>query len=166
MSFKKNLAQGKKGEKYVYKSLTSANIECEYNKDEQSRLEYDLKGKINNKKFTIEVKLDFLAAKTGNIAIEFYNSSKNEKSGINGTKATIWAHIILDEGNPVIYLASVKKLKQYIKNNKPWKKLLNVGDGNANIYLYKADNILTDIFHRIDNISIENKKKIIKELIN
>jgi hypothetical protein len=165
MAFVKNFAQGKKGEKYVKQSLVSAKIECEFNEDSTKRLDYDLAGKFGKKKFTIEVKLDFMAARTGNIAIEYYNSSKGEKSGVDATKATIWAHIIMDEGNPTIWLTSVKSLKSYIKNNTPFRTVSAAGDGNAELHLYKSDIILPAIFHRIDNISEEQKKKIIKELI-
>ena len=41
---------------------------------------------------TIEVKLDLLTHKTGNIAIEF--RSRGKKSGISTTKAKYWAFVI------------------------------------------------------------------------
>jgi hypothetical protein len=165
MAFKRDFSLGKQGEKLVKKIFEKNNIEFELNTDKKKLSDFDASGKIGNKKFSIEIKYDWLSQKTNNLAIEFYNSKKEEKSGIDGTKATLWCHIILDQGNPTAWLTSVKALKNFIKNNKPWKIIENAGDGNANLYLYNDIVILEAVFHRIDLLEESEFKKLIKDLI-
>jgi hypothetical protein len=165
MGFKRDFSLGKQGEKLVEKIFQKNNVEFNLNTDKEKLKDYDALSKIGKKKFTIEIKFDWLSQKTGNLAIEYFNSAKGEKSGIDGTKADIWIHIILDQDNPTAWATSVKKLKDFIKNNKPWKVVERAGDGNASLYLYNDMKILEAIFSRIDMINEDEFKKLIKELI-
>jgi hypothetical protein len=47
-----------------------------------------------SKKFSVEVKLERSSIRTGNIAIEYWNTSLDEPSGILSTKAKTWVHCI------------------------------------------------------------------------
>jgi hypothetical protein len=165
MGFKRDFSLGKKGEKAVLNLLKKCGVQLEENTDTKKRKDYDLVGKIGTKKVTVEVKLDWMCADTGNLAIEYHNSRKDEPSGIDATKAKIWAHVILDSGNPTIWVTSTKTLKSYITNNKPKRIVQRAGDGNASLYLYQDDIILPAIFKRIDNITKEAALKIVKSLI-
>lgn len=165
MGFKRDLALGKKGENLVIKLFSKHGIEVESNPDKETRSHYDIVGKFEKKNFTIEVKYDYKAAETGNLAIEYSNPKSNKPSGINVTKATFWSTIVDDMGFPTIWLASVKSLKKFINEYKPWKIFSFAGDGNASIYLYKNDLILDKIFHRIDKLAEDEFKKILKRLI-
>ena len=84
---------------------------------------------------TFEVKHDAMAQKTGNIALEYHNTRKNEPSGFMVTKADLWAHKIGEQ----IYVCSVKKLKEFVDTEKPHRFIESGGDGNANLLLYKID---------------------------
>ncbi len=99
--------------------------------------------------FTSEVKFDIYAARSGNIAIEFYNPKSAKPSGIGITQANLWFHIITKPLS--IWVTSVPKLKKYITDNPPHKTVACGGDDNASLYLYRMDKIFADIFHRVDN---------------
>ena len=62
-------------------------------------------------------------------------------------------------------MTKTKDLKSFVSKNPPFKTFDNAGDGNANILLYKVETILPEIFHRTDNLSAKNIKKLISELI-
>jgi hypothetical protein len=47
-----------------------------------------------SKKNSVEVKVDSTAVRTGNLAIEYWNTSLNEPSGILSTKANLWLHCV------------------------------------------------------------------------
>ena len=95
--------------------------------------------------FTVEVKYDEMQGKTGNIAIEIYNSKSGKPSGLTATKATLWCHVLKDS----TWITSVEKLKEFCEDTPPFKSFNSVGDGNASILLYKTEDILK-IFERID----------------
>lgn len=165
MAFKRDFSLGKQGENLVLKIFKKHNVELELNKDSKKLLDYDLVGKLGKKKITVECKYDWLSQKTNNLAIEFYNSNKETASGIDGTKALLWSHVILDKGNPTVWLTSVKKLKQFIKDNKPWKIIEKAGDGNSSLYLYQDIVILDAVFTRIDMLEEKEFTKTVKELL-
>lgn len=77
--------------------------------------EYDLvitKDKISTK---IEIKADFRAKTTGNIAIEY--SCNKKKSGIATTEAEYWIIFIIYDSENVCYKIPIKDLKMLCKNN-------------------------------------------------
>ena len=77
----------------------------------------------------------------------------------------MWSHVILDKGNPTVWLTSVKKLKQFIKDNKQWKIIEKAGDGNSSLYLYQDIVILDAVFTRIDMLEEKEFTKTVKELL-
>lgn len=151
------------GEKLVSNYFKLANIETEPNKDPATRAFYDLSCKAGRKKFTVEIKLDYLASKTNNMAIEIENPITKEPKGINITTADIWATLLKDQENWTVWLIKVEKLKNYMKNNQG-RKIEVAGDGNATIILYEVDHILRE-FTRIDNVGCENLEKLIKGIL-
>ena len=161
MGFKKDLALGQKGEKLVKITLEKLGAIVEL----PDTTEVDLVCKFGKKKFTAEIKHDIYAEKSGNLAFEYWNSGSDKPSGITSTKATIWFHLIPDLSLKTIWATSVKSLRDYISKNKPFRSLQKVGDGNADIHLYKMDKILDDIFHRIDNITPEQFKTLFNKII-
>ena len=161
-NFTKQKSIGKKAEVLVHNYMVIAGIECDFNTG-QNKSDYDLLCKLGNKKFTIECKLDFLAGKTQNIALEIGNPQKGTKTGIESTLATLWAVLIKDDINWTCWLAKVSDIKSYMLKHKGITKV-GVGDGNSTIVLYKCDDILK-IFKRIDNVSVDKISGIIKNLI-
>ena len=105
-----------------------------------------------------------MACDTGNLAIEYWNSKQDSASGLSVTKATLWIHIIKDGEHMTIWAINTESLRQFVKDNKPFKKMERVGDRNSNIYLYKLDDILPQ-FTRLDNTDVKTVQKNIKTLI-
>lgn len=165
MPLPKTFGYGTHGEKFVQQLFEKAGIECAKNNDTDTRLEHDLVCKIGRTKFTCEVKFDVMAQRTGNIAIEYHNTKKDTPSGLNATKANIWAHLIYDDSNKVVFVTSVAKLRDFCSKNTPKRVIKNGGDKNANLLLFECDVILPSIFHRIENIESDKVGKIIKELL-
>jgi hypothetical protein len=161
MSFK----LGNKGEEFARSVFEKSNIDCEINEDYDKRYDYDLLCEYGRKKFTCEVKYDYMAEKTGNLAIEVNNCRANKPSGINVTKADLWVHIILQDGKKTMWATTVANLKKFIKKTKPLRKVTAAGDGNADLLLYKADEILDPLFVRLDNVHKKTFLKHLKELV-
>jgi hypothetical protein len=100
--------------------------------------------------FTVEVKYDEMEDTTGNMAIEIYNPKSDKPSGLMATKADLWCHVLKES----VFITTVKKLKEFVRNTKPFRTVGAAGDGNAKIHLFKTDDILY-IFHRIDGLNKE-----------
>jgi len=164
MGYHKSAGIGRDGEQLVLTLLNNANLNAEKNKDLTKKYDFDVIFQLSKKNKTIEVKFDYMAVKTGNLCIEHHNSKKDEPSGIMATKADIWCQIILDGDNPTIWFTKTDKLKEFINKNEPFKKIVSGGDKNANLYLYKIDDILS-IFTRVDNIDSTILEKTIKGIL-
>jgi hypothetical protein len=146
----KEFAQGERGEDSVMELLSKIDISSG-RPDKNSKF-FDIIIKLD-KEYTGEIKTDIMGKRTGNLAFEFWNSRKNEPSGISVSQADLWFHIFKD----IIYVANTLELKLYIQNNPPMRTFFDAGDKNANIYLYKADTILDGVFLKMDS-SLDKKK--------
>lgn len=120
--------------------------------------EYDIEFHIGGNVYYAEVKNDIMAESTGNIALEVFNTKRNKLSGVLGTKADIWVHIVCGK----IYCCNVKKLREYIDKNKPEKIIESGGDNNAMLLLYRSEQILAATFTELDITS--NTKQLLKTL--
>lgn len=169
MSIKKDLVTGDVGEILVGRVFENAGFDVEKNDGKDAKLsDYDLKVSRFDKDghflfdFTIEVKYDIYSAKSGNIAIEYFNSKSNKPSGLTATKADFWVQVTPDKG---LYIVTVEKLKRYIDIHPPFRTITAAGDGNADLFLYKSDLIFFDVFCRCDALSSEELNSYInKEL--
>lgn len=150
-------------EKLVCNYLTLAGIEVVQNSNKETKSEHDLECKLGTKRIKIEVKFDWMSCKTNNIAIEYQNTKTQQPSGLMISKSDIWAIVVKDNEHYVIFTVSTEKLKEYVKNHKG-RTFLGAGDGNADLWLYPASEILS-IFKRIDNVSTEEIPKILKGLL-
>ena len=153
------------GEDFAVSVFQAGQIEAEKNEDIEQRAFFDLNCKIGRKKFTCEVKYDMMAQKTGNIALEFYNSKSCKDSGIAITKADIWVHVLLDGTNKTMWIASVKELRKFIKDNPPFRTVSNVGDNNACLHLYQEDTLLDVVLHRADMLDEKKLKALVRKLL-
>ena len=154
MGFLNDKDKGVHGEDLVLEVLKSFGLTAGLN-PHTSRIklaEYDIE--VDNPAFTIEVKNDLYATRSGNIAIEFYNPKSGTESGLYNTKADVWAHIVNNE----VYFISVSDLLDYISANKPFKTIDCGGDDNASLFLYKTD-ILDEVFVNMTRL---DRKKALK----
>lgn len=164
MGFVGDNMRGKVGERKVIAVLEGADIECEMNSDKATNLYHDIACHIGEKEFHVEVKTDYMAQKTGNIAIEYYNSNKDATSGIFATEADIWAHCLKDGDNMTVWITPVEKLKNFVNTETPYKIIERGGDGNAELLIYREHHIL-DIFTRIDNLMEKDIQKAIRKAL-
>lgn len=156
-NIRKDLAIGSIGEDTVRKLIEGLGGTVTKNTERSQLAFWDLKCTLKNLEFTIEVKNDVYAEKTGNIAIEYYNSIKGTPSGLYITKSDLWAHVALGK----VFLIPVGLLKQKITENKPYKLLQSVGDGNADIMLYKVKFML-DNFSPLDDMNKTKLQEMVK----
>lgn len=139
-NLKKKLKTGKIAEEAVLEFLQSIGLSAK-----MAGGDHDLTFSLASSEITVEVKYDVMAEKTGNIAIEYRNTSLNKPSGINKSKADLWCHCVNKDDEIQLYFCRTTDLKAYTKKVKPIKKILNAGDGNANIYLYPTT-VLAELF--------------------
>lgn len=86
---------------------------------------------------TIEIKEDLMAAKTGNVAVEY--ECRGKLSGISVTKAEVIIYKIHNSDKSITYfLIKTDELKKSIKN-KWYDRTVTGGDvgSNTKMYLYK-----------------------------
>ena len=154
---------GKNGELYVVDIFTKLGFKAELNNDYDKRYDYDITIDLDGKKYTIEVKYDLYSIKSGNIAIEYWNSKKDTAAGINATLADIWVQLLPQKNCEIyVYAISVNKLKDYIKNNSPFKNIFSGGDKNSNMLIYRIEDIISE-FIRLDSITIPSVMKSVIE---
>lgn len=155
---------GKNGEDLIIQLFNINGIVSEKEKDLTKKYDHDLVSKIGSQTFTCEVKFDMMAQKTGNLAIEYHNSKLDKPSGLSVTKADIWVHLVKDGDNTVIFATSVSSLLKFTQTHKPLKTIKNGGDGNANLYIYKLEDI-QNIFTRLDNIDSKTLQSSIRKIL-
>ena len=149
----KSLAVGKEAENELVTYLESIGMKASINEIKELRYDYDVKasyyddGEMDEFHTTFEVKNDKMATKTGNIAIEYYNSKQCKPSGIYVTKAKWWVHKI----NGIMWICEVEKLINFTKDHKADKMIVGGGDKNADLFIYRVDRF-TDIFKDLRTI--------------
>lgn len=159
MGFSRDVKIGKDGENTVQKLLESFGylVQTNTSKKKEKLKEWDLKIEKGMLTFFIEVKKDIMAKSTGNLAVEYMNSRTGKASGLMTTKSDFWVYVLEVEhfGGFVeeIWLASAKALKEYLQCHNPVKVVDKAGDGNAALFLYKKEKILSEDgpFIRIDD---------------
>lgn len=164
MGFKRDIKKGDEGEERVVNCFNKHGFKVKYNLDRNRLSDYDLICSKDKSvpKFTIEVKYDVKAQKTGNIAIEYYNPKTEKDSGILRSKATLWAYCI---GESEIWITRTSELVSYIKNYDPVRLVEKAGDGNSSCMLYSKDIILPAIFFSIEELETPRFTEIINELV-
>lgn len=78
--------------------------------------EYDIISK--DRKLKIEVKCETTTLRTGKIAVEYWNSQYNTPSGILATKATLWVHIVPEQGGLIAYEFEIVTLHKLVIEEK------------------------------------------------
>lgn len=145
MTFAKDMKKAKKLELLLIDFLGECGYKAELNNDSSSYEFYDIITTLP-KQITFEVKADYKSSLTGNLAIEHYNCKQNKPSGINISKADFWCHIVYENKIPNMYFAKREELLKFINENEPFKKIIAGGDDNANLFLYKKNDILGDYY--------------------
>lgn len=162
--FNESNAFGKLAESYVLKLLNGCGLQATP-VDFVNRHGWDIQAIVPkdwglaDNLLKIEVKYDKYHEKSGNIAIEVWNTRSNTPSGLSYTKSDLWVCLLHDS----MWVARTAFLKTFVEGIKPRRVIENAGDGNARIYLYPDTEILS-IFHRIDKISNKEAYNKLREL--
>jgi Holliday junction resolvase-like predicted endonuclease len=165
MAFAKDRAIGQIGEDAAISVFNKLGIHVDKNTNKNRLSHYDLictAPYLYTTTFMVEVKNDVYSVISGNIAIEIGRAYGNQKSGLTITKANLWMHIVGQD----IYITSISKLQQYIKQNKPKRIIESAGDGNAQIMLFEISKIIPSIFTAINGTDIEKEQQLIKSLLD
>jgi hypothetical protein len=163
VGIRKDLDTGKEGEDRLSKILSKFyDVQSNDAKSRKEKSYHDLTCSKESMSFTIEVKNDIYAKKSGNIAIEYWNCKSNIPSGITGTKANIWCHITHNG----VFVCSVKKLKEYLETTKPFRTIEVGGNQNASLFLYKEDIIMPAVFINLEKVKTKDMERTIKGLLN
>lgn len=95
-------------------------------------------------KVTFEVKNDLYAARSGNLAIEFYNPKSGKPSGIESSEADVWVYLAAGG----IYFTGRQKLRDYMART-TGRIITAGGDGNASMVLFPMAAILPAVFTQL-----------------
>ncbi len=75
-------------------------------------VEFDIASQ--SRKLRLEIKCDALAAKTGNLAVEYWNLELNTPSGILGTTANFWLHLVCEKYGFTAYEFDTSVLRRLV----------------------------------------------------
>jgi hypothetical protein len=153
-TIKRDLNLGSVAEQLVFNILKDAGFIPVLNKDKATRAFWDIEIECGTK---FEVKYDLYSKRSGNIAIEFFNSKLSKPSGIGCTKANFWVQVIPGDNGDECWMCPVPKLISFCSQITPLKVISSGGDDNSSMYLYKKDTIL-EVFTKTD---LSNIKKVI-----
>lgn len=108
-------------------------VDIKINNDGRYDLEIVLK---NGQSKYIEIKEDFMCAKTGNIAIEY--QCRGKASGVSTTEADIWIYKVHTKNGNELYGINIEDLKKSIGNSEYFRRVSGGDPGsNTMMYLYK-----------------------------
>jgi hypothetical protein len=157
----KNKKEGEYGERVFTSVLKRAGLPATRNMSSKKEelLKWDVATEINGVKLTAEVKFDIYEARTGNVAIEYYNTRSCKDSGINATEANLWVFVLADDS---VWACNVKALRQHFNQSPGVRDVINGGDGNASFRLYRRLELFEKLFTRLDELPSDN---IINELL-
>lgn len=161
MGFCRDLKLGNQAEGLIQSIFLKHGVPTTVNTDKL--IDYDITAHLKSRLVTLEAKFDLYCARSGNIAIEFYNPKKGKDSGVNATKADLWAHVITSPMS--VWITSVKALKEFVGTVPAHKTVTCGGDDNSSMYLYKKDVIFDAIFRRIDECDSVEFHRILTELL-
>jgi hypothetical protein len=144
MGFIKDLETGSKAEQFVLDLFNQAQVPAFLNEDKRVRPHYDILIAYADDKWTAEIKYDLYAAKSGNIAIEYFNPKSNKPSGLGITKSDFWIHVLTNPEQA--FIVRTDHFKSFVAKHKPDRIIPRGGDGNASLLLYKKDFMIQNIF--------------------
>lgn len=156
------------GEDRVREAVEACGAVCQKNASEtrDGKQKYDLLCSIDGTQFSIEVKFDVMAARTGNLAIEYFNTKQGKPSGIHATASSVWAVVLKTTSGSEVWLVRTSTLKAYFSANPGIRDVFGAGDNNAAIRLYDKSDLLGPVFSRLDTLSREEGRQLLLGLVS
>lgn len=155
MSFK----LGNQGEDLLISFFNKLGLEC----TKASERSHDLILKYTSD-ILVEVKNDVYSRRSGNIALEFYNTKQCKPSGIAASQSHLWCHIHYNNQNTYISFCPTKLLKEWFEREVAKKIISCGGDDNSSMKLYSQD-LLSQHFFTIkttDIVSLQDIEGVLK----
>jgi len=147
--FVRDRKTGERAEQYVQGIFHCAGIATVQNDGSKEELVgWDFAFRLEGKEFRVEVKNDIYEAKSGNIAVEYYNPKLCKPSGIMATHAHFWVYVLADRS---AWMCSALSLLDHVNNVAPFREIACGGDSNAAMKLYRRDELFETLFVRIDD---------------
>ena len=112
----------------LYKEMGSVVTITELEKARQKEGDIEIADDCGGK-FTVEVKYDMMAKKTGNLCFETHNI-KGKLTGISSTEAEEVYYVVPDETGYMLYMFNTKKLKSYLFDAANTSKFRSVKGGD------------------------------------
>tara|TARA_Y100000310_G_C20644818_1_gene795974 strand:- start:1143 stop:1601 length:459 start_codon:yes stop_codon:yes gene_type:complete len=96
--------------------------------EDRNDYQYDLLVEKNGKQFKVELKEDFKAEETGNVAVEFH--SRGKPSGISKTKAQYYVYTVHLKEKIEIVIASTRNLRYFFRESFDYRTVVGGDDGS------------------------------------
>ncbi len=147
--FVKDLKDGQAAEKVIEDYLLDLHPGCRVEKLPRDRqIEGDLECIVNdNDRFTVEVKFDKMAQKTGNLCFEMANG-KGKPTGIATTKADTVVYMVPKTDSSVeLYWFNTISLRYYLADSANISKIRCVNGGDKKAFallLVSTENVVLD----------------------
>jgi len=138
---------------------------CGLSPERDSRAGHDLLFRLGRLVLRAEVKHDFLVDRTGNVALELWNSRRGAPSGLTATRADVYLYALGDGGGSGLWAAAVTTLKAFVEWCNDYSLYERAGDGNARVRVYKKNTFLTP-FYRLDLLTKEQAVNTINRINN
>ncbi len=165
MTYLTDLSKGHKAEEYIRQLFAAAGIKSELNASRKKKdlLAWDIEATLDKVQFYVECKYDLYEARSGNVAIEYFNVKTATDSGLMATSADIWCHVL--DKPMTAWVCRVSDLKEYFHKKPCHRNIPCGGDDNSSMKLYVRERIFGDIFTQIDNLNKEQLRTVLRNLL-
>lgn len=154
-NFLKDKAEGDRGEDLVLSLLEAYGLKAGKNPAETKagKTQYDLWVDLPHGRVTAEVKSDLREAKSGNVAVEYYNPRSNKPSGLSATVAELWIFCLADGS---VWICRTSDLRRHHLKGPGGegyvRDLPRCGDGNSSSTLFRRTLLFDVWFFQLDHL--------------
>jgi hypothetical protein len=147
-SFAKSLAVGRVGEARVAEVLAADGVAVSpTSRADQGR------GDLRADGVLLEVKYDLYEARSGNVAVEFFNPRAGRPSGVASSGSDGWCFVLADRSAWVCPTPALRTHVEAGPAGAGFRRLsLAAGDGNASLALYDRRALFAALFRRLDGL--------------
>lgn len=164
-TFHADLRDGRAAERFARGLLHGAGLATADNlaADRAGREAFDFSTYLEGATFTCECKLDRHEARSGNVAVEYYNPRRGAPSGIAATSADLWVFVL--RGPASAWAARTADLRAHVAAAPCLRDLPRAGDGNASVKLYARPALFAALFHRLDLLGADALRALLRRLL-
>ena len=126
----------------------------------RDKVGWDIRFTLDGLEFDAEVKTDKMMARTGNLAVEYWNPRSDKPSGIFASTSELWVVVTGDE----IWACGTLDLRERMSG--PCLRDVRVaGDGNASLKLFRRGDVFGTLFRRINDANSEELTSLLREML-